>query len=241
MKEQLGHEAVRRLLGAYVLGAVAPTERDAIAAHLGDCPSCRSEQARYQPTAMGLARTSDRVWQHVEGVVEARRAELDEVLRQLAGMDRADRGGEPVQVVVASDLESVALARHIDGDERFAVVGVAADVLDTVSLAATQGPDLLVMALSKPDRRWLEAVAGVAEWSPSTRVVMVTGADPRQVAEMVVRGAPPQAWVDDVADQPAEVAPLEAVGSRGTGRRAARRSIIDEAMWQFGIGARTRS
>ena len=37
---------VREELGAYVLGALEPEERDAVAAHLAACPSCAAEHAR---------------------------------------------------------------------------------------------------------------------------------------------------------------------------------------------------
>jgi anti-sigma factor RsiW len=37
---------VRDELGGYVLGALAPDERDAVAAHLAECPACRAEHAR---------------------------------------------------------------------------------------------------------------------------------------------------------------------------------------------------
>lgn len=37
---------VREDLGGYVLGALDPAERDAVAAHLADCPECAAEHAR---------------------------------------------------------------------------------------------------------------------------------------------------------------------------------------------------
>jgi anti-sigma factor RsiW len=37
---------VREEIGAYILGALEPEERDAVAAHLAACPSCAAEHAR---------------------------------------------------------------------------------------------------------------------------------------------------------------------------------------------------
>ena len=37
---------VREELGGYVLGALEPDERDAVAAHLAGCPACAAEHAR---------------------------------------------------------------------------------------------------------------------------------------------------------------------------------------------------
>lgn len=39
------HEPLRLELGAYLLGALDPADRSAVAAHLADCPACRNELA----------------------------------------------------------------------------------------------------------------------------------------------------------------------------------------------------
>ena len=39
----------RELLGSYVLGALSPDERSAVAAHLEGCAACRAEQAELAP------------------------------------------------------------------------------------------------------------------------------------------------------------------------------------------------
>jgi len=41
-------EAAREALGAYVLGALEPDERAAVAAHVADCPECAAELARLE-------------------------------------------------------------------------------------------------------------------------------------------------------------------------------------------------
>lgn len=51
------HDAVRELLGAYALGAVAPEERQRIEAHLADCPACRAELAELRSATSALPLT----------------------------------------------------------------------------------------------------------------------------------------------------------------------------------------
>ncbi|MER7278879.1 zf-HC2 domain-containing protein [Dactylosporangium sp. NPDC000244] len=41
-----GHDAVRRLLGAYVLGGLDDTDQDTVDAHLSTCAECRGEVGR---------------------------------------------------------------------------------------------------------------------------------------------------------------------------------------------------
>jgi len=52
---QLTHEQIDELLGAYCLDAVDADERDAIEAHLPDCPRCRAEVAELREVAALLA------------------------------------------------------------------------------------------------------------------------------------------------------------------------------------------
>ncbi len=52
---QLTHEQIEELLGAYCLDAVDADERDAIEAHLPECPRCRAEVAELREVAALLA------------------------------------------------------------------------------------------------------------------------------------------------------------------------------------------
>lgn len=49
------HEAVRVLLGPYVLGALGPEESDRLEAHLDGCAACRADLDELTPVATALA------------------------------------------------------------------------------------------------------------------------------------------------------------------------------------------
>lgn len=230
MSELAGHDAVRDRLAAYALGAVGAAEKAEIARHLRSCAECTVDHDRYRAVAAALAPRRDPVWDRVAETVAARRRDLDGFLRQLvpAGGGEANTAAPRVRVVVASDASTAQLTRRMDEDSRFAVVGRSQDVDQALSLAAERRPDLLVLALSRPDRGWLDTVAKVAERSPGTKVVLASGIEADSVAAMVV------ATSEAVAPPP----PPTPSSHQATGRRCARRSIIDEAMWQIGITPR---
>jgi predicted anti-sigma-YlaC factor YlaD len=50
------HEALRELLGAYVLGQLDPPTRAAVSAHLPSCAGCRAEVAELGPVVAALQR-----------------------------------------------------------------------------------------------------------------------------------------------------------------------------------------
>jgi len=52
---RLTHDEIEELLGAYCLDAVEPDEREAIEAHLPDCPRCRAEVAELREVSALLA------------------------------------------------------------------------------------------------------------------------------------------------------------------------------------------
>ncbi|HEX2063955.1 MAG TPA: zf-HC2 domain-containing protein [Acidimicrobiales bacterium] len=239
MSIDFDHERIRGLLAAAALGAVDPGEREGVEAHLRGCRSCRAEHLRYQWTATALSGTSDRVWDQVADTVATRRVQLDRLLRELVSLYDPGEADSEARVVVASDTHSVALGRYIAEDRRFAVVGVAADVLDAVSMTAAHEPDLLLLSLSRPRPDWLSAVSTVTEWSPGTKILLISGVDAAKVAGMVLHAGEAGAWRDKPAEEATE--PVEETPS-SRGKKigfTARRSIIDEAMWHIGIGPRT--
>jgi anti-sigma factor RsiW len=54
-----GHDAVRRLLGAYVLGGLDATDLDTVDAHLSTCAECRAEVGRLAAVPELLQRLPD--------------------------------------------------------------------------------------------------------------------------------------------------------------------------------------
>ncbi|MDP9070143.1 MAG: hypothetical protein M3N68_02415 [Actinomycetota bacterium] len=244
-------------MGAFALDVVDDLEKTAIALHLVSCAECRHEADRYRRVALGLASTRERTWERVSEALTARREELEDFLGRLAGMGapQAGEGTVPsLRVVVASDTGTPRFARHIDEDRRFTVVGTAEEASGLAAVTVAQRPDLLVVALSEPLREWLDCVGEVGRWSPGTKVVMVSGLDTETVARMVSSSGTAVLSPGDEPAQPGatprrpggcppngrsrQAAQARPAGS--TGRRAARRSIIDEAMWQMGISGRDR-
>jgi anti-sigma factor RsiW len=71
---QLTHEQIEELLGAYCLDAVDDDERDAIEAHLPDCPRCRAEVAELREVAALLANNNteapEGLWDRIAEAVD---------------------------------------------------------------------------------------------------------------------------------------------------------------------------
>ena len=71
---ELTHEEIEELLGAYCLDAVEPDEREAIEAHLPDCPRCRAEVAELREVAALLANNTadapDGLWDRIADAID---------------------------------------------------------------------------------------------------------------------------------------------------------------------------
>ena len=71
---QLTHEQIEELLGAYCLDAVDAGEREAIEAHLPECPRCRAEVAELREVAALLANNDEEapegVWDRIAEAIE---------------------------------------------------------------------------------------------------------------------------------------------------------------------------
>ena len=92
--------------------------------------------------------------------------------------------GDPIRVVLADDdpafLEALAAALEHDG--RFEVIGLAADGGEAFQLGRSLEPDVVVMDGEMPRIDGWEAARLLRESDASTRVLMVSGADPEVVA-----------------------------------------------------------
>jgi Anti-sigma-K factor rskA, C-terminal/Putative zinc-finger len=71
---RLTHDEIEELLGAYCLDAVDPDEREAIEAHLPECPRCRAEVAELREVAALLANNNadapDGLWDRIAEVID---------------------------------------------------------------------------------------------------------------------------------------------------------------------------
>jgi hypothetical protein len=71
---ELTHDEIEELLGAYCLDAVEPDEREAIEAHLPDCPRCRAEVAELREVAALLANNTadapDGLWDRIADAID---------------------------------------------------------------------------------------------------------------------------------------------------------------------------
>ena len=233
MSGSLSHGDLEARLAAFALDALDDSERTAVALHLVACASCRSEVDRYRRVVRGLSSARQRTWERMSEALAARRQELDDLLSQLAGAPEPGRPSpSSLRVVVASDTHAVALCRYLAQHPRFAVVGTAVEALDLLSATGSQQPDLLVVALSGPHRAWLDCIGEVSHWSPSTKVVMVSAVGAEGVARLLRSADEAGVWSGQ--------APSDRLPASRRERRVARRSIIDEAMWQMGIASRAK-
>lgn len=95
---------------------------------------------------------------------------------------------------------------------RFEVVGEGADGAEAVSLAREHRPDLMLLDVSMPGVDGLEALPGVLEASPTTRVVLFSGFEEQGLADRALElGA--SAFIEKSASVEELVGRLVKVGS----------------------------
>ncbi|HEY4410042.1 MAG TPA: PAS domain S-box protein [Acidimicrobiia bacterium] len=95
---------------------------------------------------------------------------------------------EPYGAVVVDDAEDVraVVSRQLRLSGRFAIVGVGRTGSEAITLAARHRPAVMVLDASMPDMDGLEALPGILEASPETKVVMLSGFGGRAL-EMAAR------------------------------------------------------
>ncbi len=96
----------------------------------------------------------------------------------------------PIRIVLADDHGVVRAGLHLllDSEEDFEVVAEAADVPSALRAVLGHKPDVLVLDLNMPgDQTSLEALPGVAERSPSTRIVILTMQEDPEYARRALR------------------------------------------------------
>jgi PAS domain S-box-containing protein len=84
---------------------------------------------------------------------------------------------EPYDAVLVDDADDVraVVGRQLRLSGRFAVVGEGRTGADAITLAARYHPAVMVLDASMPDMDGLEALPGVLDASPGTKVVMLSG------------------------------------------------------------------
>lgn len=158
------HRHVREELGAYVLGALEPAERQAVDAHLADCDTCRDELSRLS---------------NLPGLLNRLSADEASDDRLVPSPDLAPR------VVLSAAAEAGRLRRHLVWWRAAAASGAAASVALLLLLAPWEPePDRLVAA-AEPVAAAAAATEGTAAaiaWEWGTTV------------ELDVRELPERPW-----------------------------------------------
>ena len=96
---------------------------------------------------------------------------------------------EPYQAVVVDDADDVraVVGRQLRLSGRFSIVGEGSSGADAVELAARHRPAIMVLDASMPDMDGLEALPGILDASPATKVVMLSGFGGGQALEIAAR------------------------------------------------------
>ena len=95
--------------------------------------------------------------------------------------DRRNRAvtAQGYRVLIADDTVALRrlLSRMMDRDGRFEVVGEAGDGQEAVDLASQLKPDLVILDVMMPKKSGAEALSEIREASPSSRIIIFSGAD----------------------------------------------------------------
>lgn len=97
-----------------------------------------------------------------------------------------------IRVVLADDTADLRLLLRmaLEEDQRFDVVGEAANGEDAVELAAREQPDAIVLDLAMPVMDGLEAIPAIRTSTPRTKIVVLSGFDAEEMsAQVLARGA----------------------------------------------------
>jgi DNA-binding NarL/FixJ family response regulator len=98
----------------------------------------------------------------------------------------------PIRVLVCDDVQAFrALMRYtLEEDPGIEVVGEAADGIAAISAAERLQPDVVLLDLTMPLLDGIDAIAGVLERAPGTRVVALSGwGAERMAAAALAQGA----------------------------------------------------
>ena len=99
---------------------------------------------------------------------------------------------EVIRVIIADDHELVreGMRALLDGRPEVEVVGEAKDGEETVMLARTHQPDVILLDLVMPHKDGIQAIAEITQENPDTRILVITSfSDDDKVYRAVKAGA----------------------------------------------------
>lgn len=154
--DDLRHDEVEELLGAYALDAVDDDERALVDAHLATCPRCRAEVDAHREVAAHLAQTGapapDHLWDRIAGALEGEPAPPLRLVRARPRWASAPLAAAAAVVVVAL----VAAGGYLVGRDSD---GRDVSDLQVAALAAFESPSARTAELADDDGTVLARVA----------------------------------------------------------------------------------
>ena len=136
-----------------------------------------------------------------------------------------------MKILIADDHEMLADSLRVlleaHGHDVIATVGTGCDA---VAIAEQHRPDLALLEVAMPEMNGIEATRKIAESSPSTTVVMVSGIDDRDVRSAAIDAGASGFVVKSL--QPARLLPMIEAAARG---RAAPASALRSRGDQQGL------
>jgi DNA-binding NarL/FixJ family response regulator len=94
--------------------------------------------------------------------------------------------------VIADDMDDLRFLykMSLEGRPEFEIVGEASNGQQAIEVCAEQKPDVLLLDLAMPVLDGLQALPGIREASPDTKIVILTGFDSDPLRnEALLRGA----------------------------------------------------
>lgn len=153
MERELSHGEIEELLGAYALDAVEGWEREAVEAHLRDCPRCREEVATHREVAAHLAHGGGPA---PAGVWDRIAATLDEPPPPLALVPARRRPWQRAAALVAAAAVGALVAlggAELTGRRGTEVAGPEV-AIERAARAAAADPSARPLELRSPDGRY---------------------------------------------------------------------------------------
>jgi len=197
MSNELQHDKVEELLGAYALDAVDADERAAVDRHLAECPRCRAEVDAHLEMAgalgSGVETPPAELWDRIADRLTPVRGTVGERPMPVLGGDRQVPPATITQASAEAPVDELSRARSARGPG----TPKAFVALATVAAAAVIVIALLAVNLGRVDNRVnqiqsavggqnAQAVINQALNSPGHRLVSLKSPTGERLAEFVV-------------------------------------------------------